>query len=173
MVLSFGHSLVAAMESSRLSFTDVEMVLHYVYLLAEALPVYIYIYIYLHINVHACVRVCFFLFQSYLFEENITITPAFVWKQGPHMIEGGSRVLEPLMNAIMASPSTQHTHSAVLSQVRLQPLTGSAVPECLSAESKRIRVWMYLSLPFFLLFFLSNLHPLSLDHIVLRVGRSV
>ena len=56
------------------------------------------------------------------------------------MIEGGSRVLEPLMNAILASPSTQHTHSAVLSQVRLQALTGSAVPECLSAESKRIRV---------------------------------
>ena len=73
MVLSFGHSLVGAMESPRMSFTDIEVVLHYVFLLAEALP-------------------------------------------GPHMVEGGSRVLEPLVSAIMSSPAPQHTHSAVLAQ---------------------------------------------------------
>ncbi len=39
MVLGFGHSVVGAMGSAGMTFTDIEVVIHFVYLLGEAIPV--------------------------------------------------------------------------------------------------------------------------------------
>lgn len=39
IVLAFAQNLVAALDNPRLSFTDIEVVVHFVYLLGELIPV--------------------------------------------------------------------------------------------------------------------------------------
>eukprot|EP00048_Salpingoeca_helianthica_P004023 m.72945 g.72945 ORF g.72945 m.72945 type:complete len:957 (+) comp13011_c1_seq1:158-3028(+) len=73
LVLAFGRSVAAALDNPALSFTDLEVAVHYIFILGEALP-------------------------------------------GPHLTEGSSMVLEPLVGAVIASAASAHTHSAVLSE---------------------------------------------------------